>query len=81
MKCRECNADMFLDDKDFNFEGNYDNYWLCLKCSASCVEKVRYGQCYRQDWYIENETTFKEYTLKFPIAVKINGRETGRIIR
>ncbi|NLE06507.1 MAG: DNA (cytosine-5-)-methyltransferase [Crenarchaeota archaeon] len=41
---------MFLDDKDYNFKGCYDNYWLCKKCGASAFEKVRYGKRFIVEW-------------------------------
>lgn len=31
MKCKECGAEMYLDDVDRNFKGNYDNYYLVYK--------------------------------------------------
>ena len=30
---------MRLDDRDYRFKGNYDNYWACDNCNASCFEK------------------------------------------
>lgn len=44
MKCKFCNTEMRLDDVDFNFKGNKDNYWICDKCGASAFEKIRYGK-------------------------------------
>lgn len=35
---------MILDDVDYNFKGNHDNYWLCEKCHSACFEKIRYGK-------------------------------------
>ena len=42
MKCRYCGTEMRLDDVDFNFKGNKDNYWICdvLECYASCRDKI-----------------------------------------
>lgn len=37
MKCKECGAEMYLDDEDFNFKGNKDKYWCCDKCETSCI--------------------------------------------
>lgn len=34
---------MTLDDVDFNFKGNQDNYWIC-DCGGSAFEKIRYGK-------------------------------------
>lgn len=53
LKCKYCGNEMFLDDKDFNFEGCYDNYWLCEKCGAAAFEKVRYGKRFTVEW-VEN---------------------------
>lgn len=44
MKCKFCGNEMVLNDIDYNFPGNKDNYWLCEKCHASAVEKIRYGR-------------------------------------
>lgn len=44
MKCKYCNSEMRLDDVDFNFKGNKDNYWECDTCNATALEKIRYGK-------------------------------------
>ena len=44
MICKFCNSKMRLDDVDFNFKGNKDNYWVCDCCHASAIEKIRYGK-------------------------------------
>lgn len=54
MKCAECGAEMYIDDKDYNFQGNYDIYWNCPKCQTSCIEEVRFGQSFREFWHSEN---------------------------
>ena len=41
---------MVKDDVDFNFKGNYDIYWICPKCNASCIQKVRYGKTIKEDF-------------------------------
>ena len=28
MKCKNCDKEMRRDDVDYNFEGNYDVYWV-----------------------------------------------------
>lgn len=50
-KCLKCNCDMILDDVDYNFEGNQDEYWICPKglenpekCQNSVFVKIRYGK-------------------------------------
>ena len=42
MQCKYCNIEMRLDDRDYNFKGNYDNYWACDNCNASCFEKIKH---------------------------------------
>lgn len=44
MKCKFCESEMRLDDTDFNFKGNKDNYWACDNCEATALEKIRYGK-------------------------------------
>lgn len=50
MKCKNCNSEMILDDKDFNFEGCYDNYWICSNCNCGCVEKIRFNKIWKIEW-------------------------------
>lgn len=47
MKCKYCDNQMRLDDVDFNFKGNKDNYWVCDNCNASALEEIRYGKIVR----------------------------------
>ena len=54
MQCSKCGSKMYLDDKDFNFKGCYDNYWCCPTCKTSCIEEVRYGKPHRELWHTEN---------------------------
>lgn len=44
MICKFCNSEMRLDDCDFNFPGNKDNYWICDCCHAYAYQKIRYGK-------------------------------------
>lgn len=44
IKCKYCNNEMRLDDVDFNFKGNKDNYYVCDNCNARAFEKIRYGK-------------------------------------
>lgn len=44
MVCKFCNSEMRLDDVDFNFKGNKDNYWICDCCHSFALQKIRYGQ-------------------------------------
>ena len=66
MICKECNSEMYLDDKDFEFKGKYDNYWACPNCQTSCIEEVRFNKKYRELWHSENDIV-KDYVFKFDI--------------
>lgn len=48
MKYREYGEEMYLDDKEFDFKGKYDNYWNCTKCLTSCIEQVRFGKPFKE---------------------------------
>lgn len=64
MICRECGAKMYLDDKDFDFKGKYDDYWNCPECQTSCIEEVRFSKPYRELWHSENDGVVKDYVIK-----------------
>lgn len=53
--CRECGARMICDDIDYNFKGNFDQYWVCPTedCMTSCVENIRYGHPISEEWHTE----------------------------
>lgn len=69
MICKECGSDMYLDDQDYNFKGNYNNYWNCEKddCLTSCIEQVRFGQSFKEEWHSENNNEVKDYVVKHNI--------------
>ena len=46
---------MELDDVDYNFKGNQDNYWVCDNCNARAFEKIRYGKSIRVDFQKEDD--------------------------
>lgn len=50
MKCKYCGKEMRLDDVDYNFKGNQDNYFICDDCKASAIEKIRYGKSTSVNW-------------------------------
>lgn len=50
MKCKYCGNEMAIDDVDFNFPGNKNNYWICYGCGAGAFEKIRYNRSIRIDW-------------------------------
>ena len=51
MKCHFCESEMILDDCDYNFKGNKDNYWICQKCNSSTFEKIRYGKSIYKEFH------------------------------
>ena len=61
MKCRECGSEMYLDDVDFNYKGNKDNYWCCDVCQTGCIEQIRFGRPIKQIWHSENDDIVKDY--------------------
>ena len=63
MLCRKCGNEMYLDDKDYNFKGNYDNYWACEHCNSSCIEEVRFGETQKEHWYHNENGAETEYTI------------------
>lgn len=44
IKCPHCGKEMKLDDIDFNFKGNQNEYWTCPHCHFSAIAKIRYGR-------------------------------------
>lgn len=54
MKCIKCGSAMRLDDVDFNFKGNKDNYYICDSCHENCIEEIRYGKSVKTTWYDED---------------------------
>lgn len=49
--CKFCKlAMMKIDDIDYNFDGNQDEYLYCPNCNATLFVKVRYKKCIFHDW-------------------------------
>lgn len=42
--CPDCNVPMELDDIDYRFPGNQNEYYVCPKCGKSMTAKIRYGR-------------------------------------
>ena len=68
MICKYCNTQMRLDDHDFNFKGNYDNYYECPNCETSCKVRVRFGKTYDEHWHSENDGV-KDEVIKYDYHV------------
>lgn len=64
--CRECGAEMYLDDKDYRFKGCFDNYWNCPNCQTSVIVEVRFNQIFRELWHSENDGV-KDEEIKYQI--------------
>lgn len=63
MKCKECGAEMYIDDRDRQFKGCEDIYWNCPACLTSCVEEIRFSQSFKEHWHTENDGV-KDYTIR-----------------
>lgn len=64
---------MSLDDVDYSFKGNQDNYWVCDNCNARAVEKIRYGKSVKVDFYKDDnmeENKMSEKTNVLTVGVK-----------
>lgn len=42
-KCIYCHNEMIIDDIDYNFKGNQDEYFYCT-CGSALFRKIRYGK-------------------------------------
>lgn len=60
MVCKYCKTEMILDDCDFNFKGNKDNYWMCNNCGAYAWEKIRYGKSIKVNFEKGEQECVKE---------------------
>ena len=58
--CEYCGKEMRLDDVDYNFKGNKNNYWLCDNCNASAFEKIRYDESVKVEFYKEDNIERKK---------------------
>lgn len=61
LKCRECGAEMYLDDTDRIKQGHKDEYWNCPKCKTSCIKTIRCGLPMYELWHSENNDDAKDY--------------------
>jgi hypothetical protein len=43
-KCPECGEEMKLDDIDYNYDGNQDNYFICKNDNTSYFQQVRHDK-------------------------------------
>lgn len=71
MKCVNCGSTMVLDDEDYNFKGNFDQYLYCPKCEVTGFRKVRYNKCILEEQYDGDKTIFSDN------PSKLNGGEFG----
>ncbi len=56
LKCKYCGNEMFLYEWDYDVKGYYVNYyWLCKKCGASALDKVRDGKRCTVEWLEKTE--------------------------
>ena len=43
-KCPVCGKEMYLEDIDYNYDGNQENYFGCNNDNVSCFQQVRHGK-------------------------------------
>lgn len=81
VKCAKCGTSMDFDDRDFNFIGNFDNYYICPKCQTSCVMQVRYNRPVNLDYYNEEccdgEAEFEKHIEATDIHKYVNDKLQG----
>lgn len=61
MKCPYCGSDLILDDIDYNFSGNQDEYYVCSHCKKSFIYKIRFGKIFKRVADENEGGVFKEY--------------------
>lgn len=49
-KCPFCGKLMELDDIDYNFDGNQNEYYACFDCYTSALVKVRYSRIVKTEY-------------------------------
>lgn len=76
VKCVKCGTLMEFDDQDFNFKGNFDNYYACPKCEISCTMQVRYNRPVNLDYY-NGETEFEQQVKATDIPKYVNDKLQG----
>lgn len=52
--CPICDKSMELEDIDYNFDGNQDEYYACFDCSISAFVKVRYSRVIKTEFIDED---------------------------
>ena len=64
-RCPLCNSIMELDDVDYNFKGNQNEYWYCPNsdCGTHAFVKVRYSKVILIEFISELDETIK--TIKY----------------
>lgn len=65
--CEECGHVMHVDDVDYRFNGCYDVYYVCTNCDTSCMQEVRFGQKFKENWHTENNETIMDWEHKYRI--------------
>ena len=75
VKCAKCGTLMEFNDQDFNFKGNFDNYYSCPKCKTGGVMQVRYNRPVNLDYY--NEAEFEKHIEATDIHKYVNDKLQG----
>lgn len=54
MRCKYCNTEMYLDDKDRADRNTVVKYFNCPSCDGSCTVEYRYGFMIKQNWHSDD---------------------------
>lgn len=77
VKCAKCNTLMDFDDRDFNFKGNFDNYYICPNCHTSAIMIVRFNRVFALDYYQEDLNFEKHITDNNILIQYVNDKLQG----
>lgn len=62
IKCCNCGEHMDIDDIEYNFKGNKNEWLYCEKCKINCYAEIRFNQLFRIKFEQYNEET-DDYTI------------------
>lgn len=57
-KCPKCNDNVIVEDVDYNFKGNEDDYCYCDNCKVNFLIKIRFSKIYNVEIFKEDEELF-----------------------
>lgn len=63
MICKVCGKQMYLDDIARGFKGNMDKYYCCQHCPTGCIEQIRWGKPFKEEWHSERGNKVQDFTV------------------